>query len=382
MLKTEKVVLDKALNYLKTRNAEIDEPYALALFGLANFGRTIGWHRKRMTSFPRKSLEACRSRRAAARLVAWIVCLFFLSLTAPGRAQMLITEFMAANVKTQMDEDRQYPDWIELYNKSAVAPVALQGIYLATSNVVHQITSLSFIAPLGYVQLFADEGVGADHLDFKLSASGETLTLSDATGGTIQTISFGAQAEGVSQGRLPNGTGSVTNFVGSASPEAANYLSTWTGPVINEVLARNRSLTVGTQIVDFVEIFNPSGSSFNLSGMSLSVNSSQVGEFIFPTGTSIAASGYLLIKCDGASPASTNAGAFNTGESLDGDSGGVYLFNTNGQVVNFVEYGPQVDDLPIGLSGGQWRLLSSATPGAVNSAAIVLGNATALRLNE
>lgn len=37
MLKTDKAVMDKALAYLKTRNAEIDEPYALALFGLASF---------------------------------------------------------------------------------------------------------------------------------------------------------------------------------------------------------------------------------------------------------------------------------------------------------------------------------------------------------
>ena len=37
LLKTDKAVLDKALGYLKTRNAEIDEPYALALFGLASF---------------------------------------------------------------------------------------------------------------------------------------------------------------------------------------------------------------------------------------------------------------------------------------------------------------------------------------------------------
>ncbi|HMS41618.1 MAG TPA: alpha-2-macroglobulin family protein, partial [Pyrinomonadaceae bacterium] len=36
LLKTDKVVLDKGLAYLKTRNAEIDEPYALALFGLAS----------------------------------------------------------------------------------------------------------------------------------------------------------------------------------------------------------------------------------------------------------------------------------------------------------------------------------------------------------
>lgn len=36
MLKTEKGVLEKALTYLKARNAEIDEPYALALYGLAS----------------------------------------------------------------------------------------------------------------------------------------------------------------------------------------------------------------------------------------------------------------------------------------------------------------------------------------------------------
>jgi hypothetical protein len=36
MLKAEKSVLDKALAYLKMRNAEIDEPYALALYGLAS----------------------------------------------------------------------------------------------------------------------------------------------------------------------------------------------------------------------------------------------------------------------------------------------------------------------------------------------------------
>lgn len=36
ILKTDKAVMDKGLAYLKTRNSEIDEPYALALFGLAS----------------------------------------------------------------------------------------------------------------------------------------------------------------------------------------------------------------------------------------------------------------------------------------------------------------------------------------------------------
>jgi hypothetical protein len=116
--------------------------------------------------------------------------------------------------------------------------------------------------------------------------------------------------------------------------------------------------------------------------MSLSVNSQQAGEWIFPPSTTIAANGYLLIKCNGSTPASTNAGSLNTGESLDGDSGGVYLFNAAGQLVDSVSYGFQVDDLSIGISGGQWRLLSAPTPGAVNAAALTLATNTVLRLNE
>ncbi|MFO1513182.1 MAG: lamin tail domain-containing protein [Verrucomicrobiota bacterium] len=274
------------------------------------------------------------------------------------------------------------PDWIELFNNSLTYPVALQGIYLATSNNLHQLTSLAFLAPRGYLQLFADENVGPDHLNFKLPASGDRIILWDSTGGLIQSVLYVLQAEGVSRGRFPDGGLLTYNFPGSVSPGTTNYLALYTGPVINEVLARNRTLIVGTQIVDFVEIYNPNGSSFDLSGMSLSVNSQQAGQWIFPSGTSIAASGYLLIKCDGDSPASTNLGAFNTGKSLAGESGGVYLFNTNGQLMDFVEYGPQVDDLPIGLSGGQWQLLSSATPLAANTAPAILGNTAALRLNE
>src|SRR5262249_54204829 len=101
----------------------------------------------------------------------------------------------------------------------------------------------------------------------------------------------------------------------------------------------------------------------------------------FPPGASLPASGYLVIWCDGARPASTNAGDYNTGHSLDGDSGGAYLFNPAGQLVNSVEYGFQITDRPIGLVGGVWRLLAAATPGATNAAA-ALGTNTALRINE
>ncbi len=274
------------------------------------------------------------------------------------------------------------PDWLELYNRSATAPISLQGVYLATRTQLHRLGSLSFLPPLGFIQLFADEGTGPDHLSFKLAATGDSLTLSDPTGGLIQTIAFGAQTESVSRGRLPDGTGALVDFVGSVSPAAANYVSTWTGPWLNEVLARNKTVDVTGQVVDFIELINPGAGTNNLSGLSLSVNSREPREWTFPPGATLGPGAVLLIKCDGSQPVSTNAGNYNLGESLDGESGGVYLFNPAGQLVDSVQYGPQVEDLPIGLVAGSWCLLSAASPGFPNGSQAILGQNSALRLNE
>ncbi len=114
----------------------------------------------------------------------------------------------------------------------------------------------------------------------------------------------------------------------------------------------------------------------------MSVNSAEPGQFIFPLDASVPANGYLVIWCDGARPVSLTAGDLNTGRSLDGESGGAYLFNAQSQLVSAIEYGFQAIDLPIGMSGAQWRLLSAATPGAANAATAALGTNRVLRLNE
>jgi len=152
--------------------------------------------------------------------------------------------------------------------------------------------------------------------------------------------------------------------------------------VINELLARNQTVDVNGRFVDFIELRNPGGSSFNLGGMSLSADKPNAGKWVFPPNTFLGGNTYLVIPCDGSRPASTNAGSFNLGNSLDGQSGGAWLFNTAGQLVDRVEYGPQIRDRPIGLSGGQWKLLSAATPGVANASASSLGSAASLHLNE
>ncbi|MBI5388191.1 MAG: lamin tail domain-containing protein [Verrucomicrobia bacterium] len=274
-------------------------------------------------------------------------------------------------------------DWIELFNRSTNAPVELRDLCLSVGNAVQRIESLSFVAPGGFVRLFLDDVMAPDHLDLPLPASGSTLTLYERTGNQIDRVTYGAQTEGVSRGRLPDGSATVTNFVGTASPSAPNYVRPYAGPVLNEVLARNVfAVTNSGRTPDFVELFNPTPTNFSLGGMSLSVNEPKPGQFRFSPAATLAPNGFLVVWCDAERPASTNAPVFNTGRTLDGDSGGVWLFNPAGQVVDFVEYGFQVADKPIGLNSGQWRLLALPTPGLANSAAQPLAADSALRLNE
>jgi hypothetical protein len=300
--------------------------------------------------------------------------------TADTTASVSINEFLA-------NPPAGESDWIELFNNSAL-PVSLRGTFLASTTVVHQITSLSFIAPYGFVQLFADEGVGSDHLDFRLPAAGGTIAFYNTAAAEVNRITYTAQNEGVSRGRLPDGSATIVNFPGTASPGASNYTATYSGPVLNEVLARNVfAVTNAGHSSDYVELFNPGGSAFSLAGMSLNVNSAEPGQWIFPPTATIPAQGFLVVWCDGGLPASTNAGSYNIGQSLEGESGGAYLFNTAGQLVNSIEYGFQIADRSIGLVGpvppsSGWFLLASPTPGAPNSAQATLGPNTALRINE
>src|SRR5439155_23724243 len=112
-------------------------------------------------------------------------------------------------------------DWLELFNRSSDAPVALRNIYLGTSNDLFQIRSFSFLPPRGYIQLFADELPGPDHLDFKLHGAGDAIILFDETGAEISRVRFGSQVENLSQGRLPDGSANIVSFPGTASPGAA-----------------------------------------------------------------------------------------------------------------------------------------------------------------
>lgn len=276
-------------------------------------------------------------------------------------------------------------DWVELYNRDLTAPVALRGIYLGVSNALQKLSALSFIPAGGYVQLLADEGSGANHLDFKLPAAGGAIALFDETSVELDRVIYGPQAQSVSQGRLPDGAANVSAFVNSQSPAAGNYLLTYAGPRLHEVLAFNRAAATNAagRTADFVELRNTNAAPFDASGMRLSTDPENASQWTFPTGSLIPANGHLVVWFDDERAASpVFSPVLNAGRSLNSESDQVWLFDAAGVPVDSVVFGFQVADLPLGRSSNGWDLLAFASPGAANASAATLGSASGLRINE
>ena len=136
----------------------------------------------------------------------------FHSVTAATTASdLVVNELMASNDTTVSDQDGEFDDWIELYNNGTTT-LDLGGYYLSDDGT--DLTQWTFpagtsIAPNGYLIVWADDDdtQAGLHANFKLSASGETLYLSDAARDIIDEVTFAAQTTDVSYARIPNGTG-------------------------------------------------------------------------------------------------------------------------------------------------------------------------------
>ena len=127
---------------------------------------------------------------------------------------LVINELSANNSTIAVDEDGEYHDWVELYNNSDET-IALAGYHL--SDDAGDLEKWTFptvsIAPGEYLILWADrDSIVLDdlHTNFRLSAGGEVLSLSDADGQLIDQVDFPDQYEDITFGRLENGTGSFT----------------------------------------------------------------------------------------------------------------------------------------------------------------------------
>jgi len=144
---------------------------------------------------------------------------------------VLINEWMADNASTIADPaDEDYEDWFELFNPGTNA-VNLEGFYLSdsiTNRTQYRIPAGYVVPARGFLLVWADSESSQNrtnridlHVNFKLGAEGESIVLSSPEGAPIDSVSFGAQASDVSEGRYPDGTG-PSYTLPLPTPRAAN----------------------------------------------------------------------------------------------------------------------------------------------------------------
>lgn len=157
----------------------------------------------------------------------------FYSLTSTvGTAEgdIVINELLASNDVTNADQDGGFDDWVEIYNKGTEA-VDLEG-YTITDDItdftLFVFPAGTILQPNEYILVWADKEPEQEgyHADLKISASGETLYLTNAELSIIDSVSFGTQETDISYGRYPNGTGDFTTM--TPTPALVN-ISTITG---------------------------------------------------------------------------------------------------------------------------------------------------------
>jgi hypothetical protein len=213
-----------------------------------------------------------------------------LAATLGDPRQLKVNEWMANPVPGK-------DDWFEIYNPNA-QPVALGGLYLTDDETKsldqqHRIAPRSFIATglLGFQEFKADgnTAAGGDHVNFKLSGSGELIRISDTNGTVlIDKVIFGSQTEGVSEGRLPDGSTTRVFFAETPTPGESNFLPI-PNVVINEVLTHS-----DLPLEDAVELRNLSAATVNIGGWYLSDARTYLEKYRIADGTTIQPNGYVV----------------------------------------------------------------------------------------
>ena len=248
-------------------------------------------------------------------LLSTILCLLINPVT---NAQVVINEVMASNSTTLTDEDGTYQDWVELYNNGAAA-VNLNGFGLTddpTSPFKWIFPNVSIGAGQYMIVFCSDKNRTIPgnqlHTNWKISADGEIITLTNAGGVTLNSSPASSLAADQTIARIPNGTG---NFITTTTPtpNAVNASGPAATDVSSPVFSQNSgfytssfNLTIsttepGANIIYTLDGSEPdpnnlSGTTYNYKNQYPKLPGQAFGPMLFNTFTTLSYSGPITIE--------------------------------------------------------------------------------------
>ena len=198
---------------------------------------------------------------------------------------IVINEILTSNTTINQDEDGSYQDWVELRNNGATA-VNLTNFGLTDdATLPYKWTFPNVTIAAGQYLLIwcSDKNRRVSgsplHTNFKISSSGEAITLTNASGTTLDAVPATVILQNLSYGRLPNGIGSF-KFFNVVTPAAANgavgYTEALSPPTFSKesgFLTAGFNLTLSTSVPGATILYTLDGSepqSSNLGGTTYS----------------------------------------------------------------------------------------------------------------
>ena len=335
-----------------------------------------------------------------------IFTLLFLLLSTITFAQIQMNEFMADSGECCVDEFGEEEDFVEIINVGNF-PIDISGYFFGDGNDGSFIPSgspeLTTVDAGGVLVVWFDRDVeqGPLHIDAKLNNSGESILVLNADGDTIINIDFSQQDECVSYGAIPDGElfpsswnyslcpspGSLNNdcplLEGCTSQNASNYnpdatiedgtcdFSSIQGVYISEYSAsncNNNGANCGNY-EDWVEIYNGTNESIDLSGYFLSDKIDNLTKWQFPGSLVVPSMSQVIVYASGLDPnfgVSTTNTSFKLTQTNNDEY--VILSDPDGQVLDYINLENHQLNHSFGRqsNSGNWSVYVDPTPGTSN----------------
>ncbi|MBQ9210808.1 MAG: lamin tail domain-containing protein [Clostridia bacterium] len=302
------------------------------------------------------------------------------SIMVSGSA-LIINEVMADPMTGLRDEDDELSDWVEIYNTTANA-VSLENYALSDNEgkpLKWRFPKGASVPGYGYYVVFCSgkdkvEAVsGVPHSNFSISAERETIILADSRGHVVDRVMIDNLAEDCSYGRNDQGAmqvfqtatpGLPNNQIGFNQMDTNLRAMNSSGVYISEVLASNDSITTYPSggNTDWIELYNSSSQSVDLSGYGLSDRLTRGRKWQFPQGTIIGAGEYKIVLCDG-TRGSTDVGVLRASFKLNRTAGETLAFtDPEGRILDKVILPVQRTDISYGRTLGMSGFFYYETP--------------------